>query len=137
MIGRERFTLIFPLVFAFFGGGLFFLGLLVVVLLVGLGDEPESYLEFGIVCVVVGFSLIYTAYRELESLLPVTLISFGSGLSFLGAIILLVISVTGDAPYPVPHIGAGLLLGGLFLVYIGYRKLTQKLMEIENQLVRY
>jgi len=51
--------------------------------------------------------------------------------------ILLVISVTGDAPYPAPHIGAGLLLGGLSLMYIGYRKLAQKLMERENQLVRY
>ena len=126
-----------PLVLAFFGGCLFFLGFFMVVLLVTLGDEPGPFLEFGIVSVVAGLFLLYVTYRTVESLLPLALISSGSGLFFWGLVILIVASITGDAPYPIPHIGTGFLLGGLFVTYIGYRKLARKLIESENQLLRY
>lgn len=133
MTERKRFTLMFPLVFTFFGGGLFFIGLFITILLVILGDETGTFLEFGIISVVVGLFLVYVAYRALGSFLPLALISFGSGLFLMGLIILLVALVTGDAPSLIPLIGAGFLLVGLFLAYFGYRKLARKLMESENR----
>ena len=133
MTERKRFTLMFPLVFTFFGGGLFFVGLFMTILLVILGDETGTFLEFGIISVVVGLFLVYVAYRALGSFLPLALISFGNGLFLMGLIILLVALVIGDAPSLIPLIGAVFLLVGLFLAYFGYRKLVRKLMERENR----
>jgi hypothetical protein len=122
---------------AFLGGCLFFVGLLMVVLLVTLGDIPGPFLEFGSGSVVVGLSLVYVAYGNAGSLLSTALISFGSGVFFLGSIILIVAWATKDAFYPIPHIGTGLVLGGILSVYISYRKLAKELIESENQLLRY
>jgi len=103
------------------------------ILLVILGDETGTFLEFGIISVVVGLFLVYVAYRALGSFLPLALISFGNGLFLMGLIILLVALVIGDAPSLIPLIGAVFLLVGLFLAYFGYRKLVRKLMERENR----
>lgn len=108
-----------------------------IVLLVTLGDEPGPFLEFGVGSVVAGLLLAYVAYRTLGSLLPPVLIFFGSGFFFVGLIALIVALATGDALYPIPLVGIGFLLVGIFLVYIGYRKLAKKFIESENQLLRY
>ncbi|MBU7018379.1 MAG: hypothetical protein HXS44_12790 [Theionarchaea archaeon] len=55
----------------------------------------------------------------------------------MGSIILIVAWVTKDAFYPIPHLGTGLVLGGILSVYVGYRKLAKELIESENHLLRY
>jgi len=139
-IEPERFTVLFPLVFSSFGGTMFIVGTAIVFLaliMVILGEDVGSFLIFGAGFAVLGFFLVFSAYKAVGSIFPPLILSFGCCFAITGIVVLVISSITEDIPARVSHISIVCVGIGILLEYFGYRKLVEKLGESENKIIRY
>ena len=139
-IEPKRFTALFPLVFSSFGSTMFIVGIAIVFLaliMVILGEDDGSFLISRAGFAILGFFLVFSAYKAVGSIIPPVILSFGCCFAITGIVVLVISSITKDIPATVSHISIVCVGIGILLEYFSYRKLVEKLGESENKIIRY